>query len=281
MTSIITRAGKGTLLTPTEADTNYKQQAVAKTSAYQVIESDNRDTIECSGTFPVTITSLATLLSSADTGDFQFTLKNSGTGIITYIDLGGSLIDGLLIGTLYTNQSVTLKGNAAGNGWNVIARVNERELYKIITVNTGTSVELTADVPAGAKKISMFVKALELSSVSSAPRLQLGNSVSYITTGYVSDVQYIGSVTAEENITTGLAITGLSGLSTLNSYHGAINMIKEFGTDVWSIASSIKDTGNNVRFAGHGYVDVTAPLTRMTIDSAGFDGSGTISLLIE
>lgn len=123
MSSIITRAGKGSALTHNEMDTNLKTGAQAKTGAYTVVEGDNRDTVECSGTFAVTMPDVATVAAAADTGDFEVTIKNTGSGVIT-IDrtTGADTIDGTAADlTLAANDFYTLKTNQAGDGYNIIS----------------------------------------------------------------------------------------------------------------------------------------------------------------
>jgi len=121
MSTITTRAGKGSALTHTELDANFKQAAQAKTALYSVAESDNRDLIECDGTFAVTLPDAATVLAASDSGDFEVTIKNIGTGVIT-VDRATALdtIDGVAGDiTLISNTSFILKVNQAGDGYNI------------------------------------------------------------------------------------------------------------------------------------------------------------------
>ena len=126
MSNLITRSTKGSALTHNQMDTNLKKAAQAKTGAYTVVEGDNRDTIECSGTFSVTLPDAAAIVAAADTGDFEVTILNSGSGTITVArTTGADTIDGTAANiTLVPNAVTCLKVNQAGNGYHSISGLN-------------------------------------------------------------------------------------------------------------------------------------------------------------
>ena len=144
MSTIITRAGNGSALTHNQLDTNFKQAAQAKAANYTVAESDNRDTIECSGTFSVTLPDAAAVVAAADTGDFEVTIKNTGSGVITIARTTGTdTIDGTAANiTISGNESVVLKANQAGNGYNNLS-VGKPTL-RGATVNKTSDTALTS-----------------------------------------------------------------------------------------------------------------------------------------
>jgi len=118
MPQILTRAGKASALTHGEMDTNLKEAAQAKSGAYTVAESDNRDTIQCTGTFTVDLPDAAATASASDTGDFKVTIKVI-TGVITVGRVtAGDTIDGTAgDDTLRAGSSSTYKINPAGDGY--------------------------------------------------------------------------------------------------------------------------------------------------------------------
>ena len=126
MTTLTNRAVKGSRLTTTEGDNNWKRQAQAKTTTYSVVVGDNRDTIECSGTFTVTLPDAASIVSSANTGDFRVNLVNSGSGTITVARTTGTdTINGTAANiTLLPGECAPLKVNQAGNGYNLDSGTN-------------------------------------------------------------------------------------------------------------------------------------------------------------
>ena len=65
----------------------------------------------------------AAVVAAADTGDFQVTIKNTGTGVITIARTTAlDTIDGTAADiTLGAKKSVSIKGNQAGTGYNVIS----------------------------------------------------------------------------------------------------------------------------------------------------------------
>jgi len=123
--TITTRAGKGSSLTHGELDANFKQNVAQKTTTYSVVEADNRRLIECNhATTPFTITlGDATTMIAADTGDFEVSFYNFGAAACTIQEAGSDTIDGGSTNiVLQQYESVTLKVDNAGTGWQSIAR---------------------------------------------------------------------------------------------------------------------------------------------------------------
>ncbi|MEE8208488.1 MAG: hypothetical protein V3T88_06015, partial [Nitrosomonadaceae bacterium] len=127
MSTFTTRSSKGSALTHAELDANFDKAAQAKTALFTVVVGDNRDTIECNGTFTVTLPDATTIVASSDTGDFEVTIRNTGSGSITIgRTTGGDTIDGTaanisLVGGAFT----TLKVNQAGNGYITISGLSD------------------------------------------------------------------------------------------------------------------------------------------------------------
>lgn len=121
--SITTRSGKGSTLTHNELDANFKHEAVAKTGAYTVVESDNRATIEVSGgAYTMTLDDISTITAASDTGEFEVTIKNTdSSNNVTVTRSGTDTIDGETSHTIYPGQGAVFKINQATDGWNVIS----------------------------------------------------------------------------------------------------------------------------------------------------------------
>lgn len=85
---------------------------VAKTAGYSVLNTDAF--IDCtSGTFTVT------MFTAIGAPNLLYTIKNSGTGVITIATTGGQTIDGVSTKTLYQNSTIILQSDGAN--WKVIS----------------------------------------------------------------------------------------------------------------------------------------------------------------
>jgi len=127
MSNITLRATKGADLTQSELDANFKKAAQAKISNYTIVEADNRDTVEFTGTFTATLPDATAIAAASDTGDFEVTIKNISTGAIT-IGRANALdtIDGTAADiSLTENEFACLKVNQAGTGYNIISISND------------------------------------------------------------------------------------------------------------------------------------------------------------
>lgn len=123
MPTIRTRASKGSDLTPTEADTNFKRTASQKTTTYNCLVGDNRSMIECNSATPFTVTlgDAATMIA-AETGDYEVTIHNIGSGAVIVARAGSDTINGGTTSlTLPQYSGVTLKCISAGTGYVSIA----------------------------------------------------------------------------------------------------------------------------------------------------------------
>lgn len=120
MSTLRTRASKGSELTHGELDTNFKRNVQAKTATYSALVSDNRSLLECNHAtvaFTVTLGDAATM-AAAETGDYEVTIANIGAAVVTVARAGADTIDGAATSiTLDTGDSVTLKVNSATDGY--------------------------------------------------------------------------------------------------------------------------------------------------------------------
>lgn len=126
MPLITLRAAKGSDLTPTEADTNFKWPVTQKTTTYSCLVSDNRTVIECNSATPFTITlGVAATMNASDTGDYESMITNIGTGAVTVARAGTDTIDGAVTSLVLPQYTaVILKTNSAGTGYGTKADGN-------------------------------------------------------------------------------------------------------------------------------------------------------------
>ena len=135
MPTLRTRAAKGSDLTPTEADNDFKRSVSAKTTTYNCLIGDNRNVIECNSATPFTVTlGNAATMAAAETGDYEVTIVNIGSGAVTVARSGTDVIDGATISfSLSQYSSATLKVNFAANGYNSIS--NNKNII-LLSANT-------------------------------------------------------------------------------------------------------------------------------------------------
>lgn len=152
MSTITTRAGKGSELSYTEGDNNLKIQATAKTADYTLLIGDNRDVVEFNGTsLTATLPVAATIVAAANTTDYEVTIKNNHSTSLTVARSSTDTIDGATSYTLGQYESATFKVNQAQSGYNVLHGHDFGEgLLKIGgTAVTATAAELNyCDVTA-------------------------------------------------------------------------------------------------------------------------------------
>jgi hypothetical protein len=282
MTTITTQSTKTTALTLAEADANFSQVAQAKIGGYTCVEGDNRDTIECSGTFTVTLPVAATITAAADTGDYEVTIKNVGGGIITVALSGSDIFDSSTaqVDYLTRDMSKTYKVNNSDDGYNIIAQSGS--YIETVNVLTGTSVELCDTVPFWAKRITLGIYALEFSSASESPAIELGNASTYLTSGYTSTCVTLRTLgtsasTGSSNILIGNSVY----TSTTASHSGTVVLTRAELSNIWNYTSSFVQNGAVVLNQGNGIANVGTKLTRLRIRSGGFDGSGSVTVIIE
>ena len=152
MPTIITRAGKGSDLTPTEADSNFKKTVRQLTSSGAGLISDNRGTIEANhAATPVAVTLLAVATAAAaQPGDYSVTITNIGAAAATVDGNSTETINGATATlTLAQYSSVTVEVDSAGTGWQITARTGDVGVITALagfTIGTVTSWASTDDV---------------------------------------------------------------------------------------------------------------------------------------
>jgi len=119
MVTLTTRAGKGASLSHAEMDVNLRRAVSQKIASYTLIESDNRDLIECNSASPITMTlGTADTMDNADTGDYEVSIVNIGTGDCTVASDGTDTIDGSTSSIVLAQyESITLKVVSDSSGY--------------------------------------------------------------------------------------------------------------------------------------------------------------------
>ncbi len=137
MPTLRTRAGKGSDLTPTEADANFKRTVTQKTTTYACLVSDNNAVIEgnhATTAFTITLGDAATMLA-AETGSYVITITNIGAAVVTVARAGSDTINGAATSlTLNQYSTVTLQVVSAGDGYETIARTGDRDIVSFTPV---------------------------------------------------------------------------------------------------------------------------------------------------
>ncbi len=125
MPTLLTRAGKGTELTHTELDANFKRTVLQKTTTYAVLGSDNNGVIEgnhASTPFTITLGDATTMLLE-DTGSYVVTITNVGVAAVTVAPAGSDTINGITESyILHTHDTITVQVNSAGDGYNTLGK---------------------------------------------------------------------------------------------------------------------------------------------------------------
>lgn len=98
----------------TALTTAFDYSAVSKTANYTVTTAEHMKTVECDGTFTVTLGAAASMGAGYIT-----TIKNVGSGTITVDGDGAETIDGDATKSLAQYDSITVAVDSAAGNWNV------------------------------------------------------------------------------------------------------------------------------------------------------------------
>lgn len=143
MATLITRAGNAAALSANQHDENLKRETNPQSGNYTVVADDNRATVEYTGTGSHTITlpDVSTLLAGEDTGDFQVTIKNNGTGKVTVAPAALNTLDGVDEDyVLLVDESVTLKAGSVADDWMVVSMYRNPVVGAYLYTNATQSI---------------------------------------------------------------------------------------------------------------------------------------------
>ena len=170
MTTLRTRASKGSALTHNEVDANFKRTVAQKTTTYQILISDNRSIIEGNHDltpFTITLPPVATA-DNSETGDFEVTITNINAAVVTVDGSGAETIDGSANVSLPQWASVTCQLDSAQTGWKIINIAGGDVTFGALTATTfdgiigsvtpaaidATTITSAGDITSGGNVIS-------------------------------------------------------------------------------------------------------------------------------
>ena len=257
MTTIITRAGKGTTLSHVEGDTNLKLGTSTTGINYTVLESDNRNTIECSAAVTITMPTASTIISSADTGDFQVTIKNISGGTVTITcNSGTDTIEGSTDDiTILDDEAVTLKVNNSGNGYNIVSDANRAISTATVQTLSGSTAITFSSIPAWVKKITLMVSGVQhnASATNGWTSVSLGDSGGVETsgyegvwaTGYYTGSGYSQTITATASADTNRARIFDGTANTIQTAASVDIILLDASTNTWIIKGIAGETNTD------------------------------------
>ena len=149
MTTLTSRVNKTSELTFAEGDDNFERDILAISGTYTADIDDNRTVYQCTSTFNFTLPDAASMLA-ANANDYEVTVKNIGTGVITVLTTGTDTLDGAAApGTFLVTprQVITFKVNATPDGWESTSGSIIQSLSFALTDN-GTATSLAVDFAA-------------------------------------------------------------------------------------------------------------------------------------
>jgi hypothetical protein len=200
-----------------------------KTGVYTVVNTDRMTIIDCtSGTFTLTLTAAATLGNG-----FNYTVRNSGTGVVTVDANASETIDGLLTITLQQGQAMSMFCD--GSNWKTQSTNTVITIPGAMDGLSGTSRSITTIGP-WAKRVTVSYQGLSASGTS-IPLIQLGPSGGPETTGYVGMTSGGNGASTTANHSTGVMLVGsgvaagvISGAVTFTLMNAATNLWSYSGT---------------------------------------------------
>lgn len=140
MTTITTRTNKAAELSYAEGDDNISRDVQTKAGAYTADIDDNRSVFECTGTWDFTL-ALSSTMVAANADDYEITIKNVSTGVITVKPTGADTFDGgVTTFTLAEDAVATFKVTAATNGY--LIKSSHGINIDVPTVNASTELQV-------------------------------------------------------------------------------------------------------------------------------------------
>jgi hypothetical protein len=280
MPTILTRAGNGSELTHNELDANFKRTCTQVTADYQVLVSNNRETLEGNHASTPIVFTMPTVSAAGleDTDDFEVTFTNIGVALVSITGSGSETINGVTSSlVLNKGSAVTIALDAAQTGWQITSRSGST-LGTMVATTSGTAVDFTG-IPEWVKKVIISFDAVSTDGTEEII-VQLGDSGGFETTGYLS-LQHstaVGSTSTTDGFYTGqtsAASYTITGQMTL--------VLMDIATFRWS--SSGLFLGITAGAVSHGgRKTLTSVLTQIRITSSGtpdtFD-SGNVNILYE
>jgi len=145
MTTITTRTNSGAELTYGQGDANLDLDIKTAAADPSAGVDDNRAVYECTGTFNFTLPAAATIVNPPTTNnnDFQVTVKNVSTGVITVKTSGADTLDGVAAPgnfTIAEDAVATFQVNNATDGYVITSQHGGN--IDVPTVNASTELQV-------------------------------------------------------------------------------------------------------------------------------------------
>jgi hypothetical protein len=148
-----------------------------------------------------------------------------------------------------------------------------------VASTSGTSIDFTG-LPSWVKRVTVMLAGVSTNGTS-LPQVQLGAG-SVTTSGYLSYAGLVGTSSAAQSSTTGMAI---GGAVATNLFYCAMSIVNVSGnTWIAALSGGLNSSGTSYGVSGGGSVTLSGTLDRVRITTVGgtdtFD-AGTINILYE
>ncbi len=258
-----------------------------KSVNYTTVAADHKRTINMTASLTISLGDVSTM----GTG-YIVTVKNSHTAANT-VDLATATdkIDGVINDSysLEPGQSMRFITNAAGDGYKRLSpRSDVRAgVYGTPNTTTGVNNHEYLSLPSWITKLRMSFYNVSLSAFD-APRVQLGISSGFVTSGYEGGNVYVSASAIEDWVgdTSGFKFYGGT-VDASSGFYGWIDLWKfQDDADIWLASWNISDpkSGTPVGMNGGGGVDLGGTLDRIRFDCGGginIDGGGKTNIYYE
>lgn len=249
--------------------------------------------LNCTSTFTQTLTAAATL------GDgFYFSIKNSGSGIITIDPNSTETIDGATTITVQPGEGFIVWCN--GSGFVTIGRANVSGLTEdtapdldadyvmvydasasglkkvklgrlgggvlgtAVATTSGTAIDFTG-IPSWVKRVKVQFSGVSTSGTS-RPILQIGDSGGIEASGYLGSGGIAGTTFSNE--TTGMAMTG--SWAAIHTFHGiGVLELLDASTNKWAWSFQAGLSSGNSIIGGASSKALSATLDRIRLTTVG------------
>ncbi len=265
MPTITLPTQKGSALNATEFEDNHRRTVVQKTANYSLLESDNRNLIECNSASPVTLTlGTASTMAGADTGDYEVSFVNIGSGVCTIVGDGVDTIDGSVSSiALSQYESVVLKVISAGTGYvsigggSILGLTATVDELNILDGVTSTTAEL--NILDGVTSTAAELNILD-GVTSTAAELNILDGVTS-TAAELNILDGVTSTAAELNILDGVTSTAaeLNILDGVTASTAELNYTEGVTSSIQNQLDGKAGIGVNNNFTGQQRITNTAP----------------------
>jgi hypothetical protein len=280
MTTIVTRAGKGSSLTWTEGDANFTNLNNDKLEANGALGTPSSGTLtNCTGLPAAGVSGTALVAAAIGTTVQAYDADLStwagvtpGTGVATAlaVNVGSAGAPVVLNGALGTPSSGNLSNCTGYPATSGITLATPQ-------ASTSGSAITFLSIPSGTKRITMMFNAVSTNG-SNVPRVQLGDAGGLETTGYTALIMLVYASAADAlESTTGFTLRETWGASF--EFSGSI-VFTHMGSNVWTAQGSGR-VNTNTGATITGVKTLSAELDRIALVTTDTFDAGTINIMYE